>query len=146
MKEFTVSQLANACKVHIETVRYYEKRGLIPKPPRGSNGYRVYTHDTVKDIQFIKRAQEIGFTLEEIKRLLSIHKKEKSRVPAEEMQQFALEKLQEIEARIRQLEQFKALLASATGRSASDDTNPIDQCPVFQKCSGEVNSHNGSEN
>jgi len=145
MTGFTVSQLAGACKVHIETVRYYEKRGLIPEPPRGSNGYRVYTHDTVKDIQFIKRAQEIGFTLEEIKRLLSIYKIEKS-IPAEEMQQFALEKVQEIEARIRRLEQFKALLASAAGRTASHTTNLIDQCPVLQKCSGEVDSHNGSEN
>ncbi|MFF2887976.1 MerR family transcriptional regulator [Paenibacillus sp. NPDC057967] len=145
MERLTVSQLAGACKVHIETVRYYEKRGLIPEPSRGNNGYRVYTHATVKDIQFIKRAQEIGFTLEEIKRLLSIYKNEKS-IPAEEMQQYAVEKIQEIKARINQLLQFKILLESVGNRPISSGTHPVESCPVIQKCSGEEDGYNGREN
>ncbi|RMD87435.1 MAG: MerR family transcriptional regulator, partial [Candidatus Dadabacteria bacterium] len=70
MPGLTIGKVATQAGVHVETVRYYEQRGLIPKPPRSAAGYRVYSEPYVERIRFIKRAQELGFTLKEIKELL----------------------------------------------------------------------------
>ena len=72
MRDLTVGQLAKKERVNLEKVRYYELRGLIPKPPRGDSGYRPYPRDTVSSIQAIKRAKELGFSLKEISELLSL--------------------------------------------------------------------------
>ncbi|MFC4969113.1 MerR family transcriptional regulator [Paenibacillus sp. GCM10023248] len=55
---------------------YYERRGLLINPPRSESGYRMYSNEAVEDIRFIKRAQDLGFTLDEIKTLLHVHKNE----------------------------------------------------------------------
>ena len=67
MTGLTIRQVANAEKVNLETVRYYEKRGLIVEPLRTESGYRRFPDEAIERISFIKRAQELGFTLEEIK-------------------------------------------------------------------------------
>ena len=72
MESLTTGQVAKQAQVNIETVRYYERRGLIPEPPRRESGYRQYPRDMVARIQFIKRAQELGFSLKEIAELLSL--------------------------------------------------------------------------
>ncbi|MBD0383154.1 MerR family transcriptional regulator [Paenibacillus sedimenti] len=132
MKRLTVSQVAKASNVNIETVRYYERRGLISAPPRTHSGYRMYANEAVDDIQFIKRAQDLGFSLEEIKHLLCVYKKE-DYFPIEEMSQFAAVKIQEIEEKIHQLNNFKSLLESAISRQESD--LPKNQCPIIKKLS-----------
>jgi DNA-binding transcriptional MerR regulator len=71
MEGLTISQVAKEANVNIETIRYYERRGLIPEPPRNKSGYRKFPKTLVKDIQFIKRTQDLGFPLEEIKSLLN---------------------------------------------------------------------------
>jgi DNA-binding transcriptional MerR regulator len=129
MERFTISQVAKACGVHIETVRYYERRELIAKPSRNESGYRMFTGEAVQDIRFIKKAQEIGFTLEEIRKLLNIYKKE-DYFPINEMHQFAVSKIKEIDEKIRDLQQFKTLLTIATSVSPSSKLT----CPVIQKC------------
>lgn len=68
----TTGQLARNAGVNVETVRYYERRGLVPEPPRTEGGYRQYSRDAVARIRFIKRAQGLGFTLEEIGGLLEM--------------------------------------------------------------------------
>lgn len=68
----SVGQLAKAAGVGVETIRYYQRRGLLPTPPRPVSGQRQYSEAVVRQIGFIRRAQELGFTLEEIKRLLSL--------------------------------------------------------------------------
>ncbi len=70
MENLTIGKVAKRAQVNVETVRYYERRGLIPQPPRRESGYRRYSQDTVARIQFIKRAKELGFTLKEISELL----------------------------------------------------------------------------
>lgn len=72
MQGLTISQVARKANVNIETVRYYEKTGLISKPPRMESGYRCFPPEVVKQITFVKRAQELGFTLSEIKELITI--------------------------------------------------------------------------
>lgn len=134
MSGLTVSRVAKASNVNIETVRYYERRGLISKPPRTESGYRMFSHEAVDDIQFIKRAQDLGFTLEEIKNLLYVYKKE-DYFPIEDMYQFAAVKIQEIEEKINHLNNFKSLLESAIIRQDSDPSFPMNECPIMRKLS-----------
>lgn len=134
MSGLTVSRVAKASNVNIETVRYYERRGLISKPPRTESGYRMFSHEAVDHIQFIKRAQDLGFTLEEIKNLLYVYKKE-DYFPIEDMYQFAAVKIQEIEEKINHLNNFKSLLESAIIRQDSDPSFPKNECPIMRKLS-----------
>ncbi len=72
MQRLTISRLAQLGGVNLETVRYYERRGLLPKPPRTQAGYRQFSPDTAQRLRFIKRAQELGFSLEEVGELLAL--------------------------------------------------------------------------
>src|SRR5713226_5889139 len=72
VEKLTVSRLARLGGVNLETVRYYERKGLLPQPPRTPSGYRVFPRDAVRQLRFIKRAQELGFSLKEIHDLLSL--------------------------------------------------------------------------
>lgn len=72
MKKLTIGQLAKRAGVNIETIRYYERRGLIPEPPRNKSGHREYSLGEVKRTEFIKRSQALGFSLKEISELLSL--------------------------------------------------------------------------
>lgn len=129
---FTISKVAKAAKVNVETVKYYEKRGLISKASRTESGYRVFSNAAVEDIQFIKRAQEMGFSLQEIKHLLSLIKQD-DYYPTEEMYQFATRKVKEIEEKIIQLQNFKSLLESVTELPVSSLPLPKNQCPILRR-------------
>ncbi|UVI27757.1 MerR family transcriptional regulator [Paenibacillus spongiae] len=133
MEGLTVSQVARAAKVRIETVRYYERRGLIAMPPRTGTGYRMFASGTVDDIRFIKRAQQIGFTLEEIKSIIALYKKEEF-LPTEDMYQFAAGKIQQIDEQIKKLQQFKSLMEIIAKRPAATQPVSASQCPVIQLC------------
>ena len=71
-EEYTRGQLAQKTGCNIETIRYYEKERLLPKPKRSENGYRLYGHDSLKRLNFIRRCRELGFTIIEIQELLSL--------------------------------------------------------------------------
>ena len=68
----SIGELAKQLSINPKTIRYYEDIKLLPKPKRGNNNYRVYSEDTLKRLHFIKKAQNLGFTLKEIKKVLSI--------------------------------------------------------------------------
>ena len=72
MNGLTIGDVAKRANVRIETLRYYEREGLVASPPRSLSNYRLYPEDTVHRVQFIKRVQELGFSLKEIKELLSL--------------------------------------------------------------------------
>jgi MerR family mercuric resistance operon transcriptional regulator len=72
MQRLTIGRLAQLGGVNLETVRYYERRGLLPKPPRTEAGYRQFSPDAAHRLRFIKRAQELGFSLEEVRELLAL--------------------------------------------------------------------------
>src|SRR5260370_33590320 len=72
MEELTIGRLARQGGVNLETIRYYERQGLLPKPPRTAAGYRMFPRETGRRLRFIKRAQELGFSLNEIRELLSL--------------------------------------------------------------------------
>jgi MerR family transcriptional regulator, copper efflux regulator len=71
MGSMTIGKVAKGADVAVGTVRFYEREGLIQKPPRRNSGYRAYPADTVDRLRFIKRAKELGFSLKEIKELMA---------------------------------------------------------------------------
>src|SRR5438067_1978791 len=72
MERFTIGEVAQQAHVRIETLRYYERTGLVSPPPRSESNYRLYPQETVRRVRFIKRAQELGFSLKEITELLGL--------------------------------------------------------------------------
>jgi MerR family copper efflux transcriptional regulator len=70
MESLTIGRVARLAEVGVETIRFYERQGLIQEPPRRESGYRQYPKDTIQRVRFIKRAKDLGFTLKEIRELL----------------------------------------------------------------------------
>jgi MerR family mercuric resistance operon transcriptional regulator len=123
----TTGQLAKIAEVNIETVRYYEKRGLIPKPRRRESGYREYPEETVERIRFIKHAKELGFSLKEIGELLSLRLD--SETPCSEVKERARLKLRDIEQKIATLRKMKKALKELT--DVCSGKGPASQCPIL---------------
>ncbi len=120
------SELAREAGVNIHTVRYYESRGLLPEPPRNRSGYRKYGQEHVEHIRFIKRAQDLGFTLEEINELLSLRG-----VPGggAEVRAKTSEKMKEIDQKIDDLQRIRAKLVELN--EACDHHGSPDSCRVL---------------
>lgn len=119
MPALTIARVAREAGVNIETVRFYEQRGLIDRPPKGE-GYRVYSPDQIARIRFIKEAQQIGFSLAEIKELLAL--RADPNADCSVVQQQAATKQQEVRRKIEQLRQIDAaldaLIAACPGQGA----------------------------
>lgn len=124
----TRGEVADRAGVNRETVRYYEQRGLIPEPPRTDGDYRTYTEDYVERIRFIKRAQELGFTLNEIEELLTLRVDPEMDCGA--VKQRAEAKIADVEAKIHDLERIRAALASLA--TACSGHGPTSDCPILE--------------
>lgn len=94
-------QVADQAGVNIQTLRYYERRGLLPTPARRSSGYRVYGPDAVRVVQFVKRAQQLGFTLDEVQSLL--HLADGGPDSCDGARHLATDKITDLDQRIAQL-------------------------------------------
>src|SRR5688500_2636438 len=105
-----VSEVAEAARVNTETLRYYERRGLIEKPPRSPGGHRLYDEQTVTTLRVIKAAQRLGFTLDEVADLIEMGRR---RSPAGDLQVRAREKLVEVDQRIADLTAIRTTLLAA---------------------------------
>ena len=106
MKPLTIGLLAKAAEVNLETVRYYQRIGLINEPIKPSQGYRIYPEETLSRIKFIKRAQQLGFSLQEIQELLELGDGhcDDIRIKAEQKQT-------QIDKQIRDLKKLRSTLA-----------------------------------
>lgn len=133
MNGLLISEVAKKSKVNIETVRYYERRRLIPEPPRTESGYRVFSLEIVERIKFIKRSQELGFTLDEIEKLLAITEDEEQ-YDSEEILDFTTQKIREIELKINDLEKIKSTLVDLSIQCPGSG-NPICRCPIIETLS-----------
>lgn len=127
MSPLTVSRLAQAAGVNPQTVRYYERRGLLPAPPRTESGYRLYPEEAVVRLRFIKQAQELGFSLEEIQELLAL--RVDASTSCAQVQARAQTKIQEIDAKIRQLQAMQAALADLV--AACEQGGTEGECPFL---------------
>jgi Hg(II)-responsive transcriptional regulator len=127
-KPLTIGSIAAQADVHIETIRYYERRGLLPDPPRTEAGYRQYDAESVTRLRFIKEAQALGFTLEEIQGLLALRvDKETS---CEDVRHQAERKVADIEAKIQSLQQMHGALQEMIVACAQG--GPSGECPLLE--------------
>ena len=109
----TVGRTARLADVGIPTMRFYERAGLLPKPTRTAANYRLYPDEAVTRIRFIRRAQQLGFTLKEVKELLEL--RVSRRTSCAEVRSRAEAKVADIEARIRSLRQMSRAFATPVG-------------------------------
>ena len=131
MSKMTISELAKQTNVNITTIRYYEKRGLIAPTLRTDSGYRVFSEESIMDIAMIKYAQSLGFTLEEIKKILLIFTTEEH-YPTDNMHQQAITKLEEINKQLIKLNNLKSLLENVIHFADSQLPIPKEMCPLMQ--------------
>jgi len=128
MATMTIGKLAKRAGVGVETIRFYERRGLIPEPPRLSSGYRQYDDATVLRVQFIRRAKELGFTLKEIEGLLSL--RVDPNAPCQDVNRRIEAKIEDIEEKIEMLERMKSTLLSLD--ASCKGLGPISECPILE--------------
>ena len=127
MQTFTIGKVARQAGVGVETVRFYEREGLIPSPLRGASGYRQYPETTVSRIRFIRRAKSLGFSLREIRELLSLRVEPAG--SSAEVKAHAQAKIADIEQKIRALRRMKKTLVDLT--DACDGCGPLRDCPIL---------------
>ena len=129
MDTFTIGQLAQQAQVNIETIRFYEKRGLMPKPNRTEAGYRLYTANDVSRILFIKRAKELGFTLKEIDELFSL--KIDDETTCADVKHLAQHKIDIVNQKIQDLQKIKTKLAELVVLCERENIS-TGECPILE--------------
>ena len=129
-----IGELAERAGVGVQTVRYYERRDLLPAPDRTTSGYRDYGETDVHRLRFVLRAKELGFTLSEIEELLELQV-DPGRT-AEDVRAHALEKIQATRAKIRDLRRIERALRTLVDRCAAH--GPTEECALIHALSGEA--------
>jgi MerR family transcriptional regulator, copper efflux regulator len=123
-----VGAVAKAAGVGVQTLHYYERLGLLPKPVRSAANYRLYSAEAIRRVQFIKKAQALGLTLEETKQILDL--KEHGRAPCRKVVELGEKHFAEINARLAQLRAYRRALGQALGQWLKENT-------TTRKCAGE---------
>ena len=127
MQGKTIGWISRRTGVPIATMRFYERQGLIESPPRSQGGFRLYDSAAIRRLRFIRQAKDLGFSLTEIRELLSIqHSPQGS---CGEVRQHALKKMEEVERRIRRLTSIKQALSGLS--QACPGAGPIGGCPIL---------------
>jgi DNA-binding transcriptional MerR regulator len=125
---WTIGRLARHAGVGVETIRFYEREGLIPEPARTGGNYRMYGAEAFERLCFIRHAKELGFTLDEIRRLLALSRS--SRADAGDFHALAREKIDWIRERIAQLERMQAVLSAAVESCPGHGADKA-ECPIL---------------
>lgn len=128
MNAFTIGKAAKSAGVGVETIRFYEKRGLITQPAAQHGKYREYPLNVVTRIHFIKRAQELGFTLAEIRELMRMSESPGSN--RKDVKELAEKKVETIRGKIADLQQLENTLTHLI--SACNGRGPIIGCPIIE--------------
>ena len=126
--KYRISELAENCGVNKETIRYYERVGLLKEPTRTNAGYRIFPEESVNRIKFIKRMQDLGFTLAEITKLLGIVDKDEERCI--DMYNFVVNKIEEVQMKIRDLKRIEEMLYNLKESCPNDKS--IYECPIIE--------------
>lgn len=141
-----IGQLARAAGINVQTVRYYERLGLLPRPQRTAAGYRVYPSETTFRLRFIKQAQALGFSLEEVKEILRL--KYDGRSPCECVRGLLEGKLKRVEREMATLVSFRRELRKTLARSKRLPHLPHSAsaiCPIIQIQPSTRNKRKGGE-
>ncbi|MFJ8355908.1 mercury resistance transcriptional regulator MerR1 [Bacillus paramycoides] len=126
--QYRIGELAEKCGVNKETIRYYERLGLIPEPNRTEKGYRMYSLQMVDRLNFIKRTQELGFTLNEIDKLLG--GVDRNEAKCCDIYDFTVLKLEDIQRKIQDLKKIKQMLIDLKERCP--ENKDIYECPIIE--------------
>jgi MerR family mercuric resistance operon transcriptional regulator len=132
VKKYSISRLAQESGVSLQAVRYYERQGLLAPMARTEAGYRIFQPETARRIRFIKRAQEVGFSLTEIKELLSL--RADGHTTQAEIRKRAEAKLSDVALKIRHLEVIHASLSLLT--KSCGGCGAVDDCPILENLDG----------
>jgi DNA-binding transcriptional MerR regulator len=136
---FTRTTLAKAAGVGIETLRFYEQKQIVKPPERNGSGYRVYGQDDLDQLQFIQRAQSLGFSLTEIKELMSLTGN--IRTPRRQVREFAKARLTTIRQKIKALRAMERALGDLVDKC--DGSGPLTGCPIVEFVGGKNNKSKG---
>lgn len=131
MNTIGIGELARRSGVGHETIRYYERESLVPRPPRTAANYRRYPLSAVTRLRFIRMAKGLGYTLDEIRELLSLQDANGDRA---EVKKLAGHKLRQIRARIGELQRMELALAKMYRRCSG--TGPVEGCPIIETLTG----------
>jgi MerR family mercuric resistance operon transcriptional regulator len=126
----TRGELARRTGSHLETVRYYEQSGLMPDPPRSANGHRQYGDAHEHRLRFILRGRELGFTIDELRRLLGLV--DRRRITCGEIKATALAHLDDVRRKIADLRRMERTLAATAARCRGGD---VPECPIIDTLS-----------
>ena len=132
MNALTIGQVAERAGMGVETVRFYEKQGLVPEPPRTESGYRQYPLDTVARLRFVQRAKAMGFSLREIQELFQLRLDESS--SSADVKARTEDKIAQIDAKIRDLRNMRSKLVELT--HACDGHSTTEECPIIYALDG----------
>jgi MerR family Zn(II)-responsive transcriptional regulator of zntA len=124
----TIGRVASAVKVSTDTLRYYEREGLIAPTSKSRGGYRLYDGDAVRRVRFIKQAQHCGFTLTEIRGLLAL--RADNAACCRDVRRVALEKKLQLEAKIKAMKGMSKALDRLIA-ACKNGTRPLDDCPIL---------------
>lgn len=129
-----IGQLARSVGVHVETIRYYQRIGLIKLPQKPYHGVRSYSDDDFRRLRFIRRAQRLGFSLEDIRALLEL-----SSSDCRLVQELAEEKLNLVKAKLRELRNIQSALTKTIQQCANREKP--EPCPIIESLIKESDSH-----
>lgn len=141
MDGLTIGGVAKRAGVGVETIRFYERKGLLEEPPRRESGYRQYPEEAVARIRFIRRAKDLGFSLREVDELLSL--RVDRRTSASEVRTRAEAKIEDIELKLADLARMKAALVELT--TCCEGRYAAGECPILEALEGNPRSGVGQE-
>ncbi len=125
MREFTIGELSRLTQVKIETIRYYEKIGIMPNPPRSSGGYRMYSTPHFERLSFVRRSRELGFSQPEVRKLLTLVDEHK--YTCAEVREMTATHLSTVRSKIKDLRKLEKALANMVSECDGGD---IPDCPI----------------
>lgn len=125
---YTIGKLAALTQVSADTLRYYERERLLQPPGKSSSGYRLYDEEATHRVQFIRHAQECGFTLGEIRELLTLRGRDSA--CCDDVRRVAVERKLQLEAKIRSIKAMSAALDRLLA-ACNRDSAPIEACPIL---------------
>ncbi len=126
MKDFTIGELSRLTGVNIETIRYYEKIGIMPNPPRNSSGYRVYATSHRERLSFVRRSRELGFSQPEVRKLLTLV--DEHQYTCAEVREMTVRQLANVQTKIEDLQKMATALAGMVNECVGGD---VPECPII---------------
>jgi len=127
MTRLTIGTLSRETGCNIETIRYYERIGLLRAPPRSAGGHRIYDRDDIRRLGFVRRARELGFSLDDVRVILGLV--DGGGLTCAEVKSVTVEHLEDVEAKIRDLQTIAGVLRDMAARCDGGETP---HCPIIE--------------